>query len=474
AETDQLRLHTAEAYLALNLYDEAALIYDQVTALVELSGQAHYHAVALAGRGAALAALQRWDEASGALEQAAEQHDRVGNVPLATASRVELAAVLAHRGDRDAAVDLLRRLRGDTGDDRYRVARVYVLLGLSDVAEPVEASAALVEAADLVHRLGLPPLRFRVDSRLGALRRRQGRLVEARDLLQRAADEADDQRALLPSQLTRTSFLRDKTRTFDELVALHLDLEPDSADAAFLASERAKGRALLDLVSTTATPGAPVAEMLDSAVARVLDDEGLDSVCTTAEAIRWASERDADVINLSLGTAADSELLEDAVEDAEEDDVVVVCLWGQRQPVPAAVAGSRRGRRRCGRCDAHRPALTLHQLRALGRRRRPRPGHHQLLPATGLCAVGRHVDGRAVRRRPGGAAAGAEAGRRCRDAGGADQADRRTGRRRPRSRTHRPGREPPTPVTVLKPAGQPGLVRLAARRPERPARRSAV
>jgi tetratricopeptide (TPR) repeat protein len=297
AETDQLRLHTAEAYLALNLYDEAALIYDQVTALVELSGQAHYHAVALAGRGAALAALQRWDEAGELLQRAAERHDRVGNVPLATASRVELAAVLAHRGDRDAAVDLLRRLRGDTGDDRYRVARVYVLLGLSDVAEPVGASAALVEAADLVHRLGLPPLRFRVDSRLGALRRRQGRLVEARDLLQRAADEADDQRALLPSQLTRTSFLRDKTRTFDELVALHLDLEPDSADAAFLASERAKGRALLDLVSTTATPGAPVAEMLDSAVARVLDDEGLGSVWTTAEAIRWASDRDADVIN---------------------------------------------------------------------------------------------------------------------------------------------------------------------------------
>lgn len=61
---------------------------------------------------------------------------------------------------------------------------------------------------------------------------------------------------------------------------------------------------------------------------RVLDDEGLGSVWITAEAIRWASERDADVINLSLGTAADSELLEDAVEDAEEDDAVVVASAG--------------------------------------------------------------------------------------------------------------------------------------------------
>lgn len=61
---------------------------------------------------------------------------------------------------------------------------------------------------------------------------------------------------------------------------------------------------------------------------RVLDDEGTGFVWTTAEAIRWASGRNADVINLSLGTAADSDLLEDAVEDAEEDGVVVVASAG--------------------------------------------------------------------------------------------------------------------------------------------------
>lgn len=252
AEADQLRLHTAEAYLALNLYEEAALVYEQVAAVAEASGQAYYHALALAGQGAALAALRRWEEAGPALEGAAQRHARVGNVPLATAARVELAAVLSHRGDRDAAIHVLRELRSDTSDDQHQMARVYVLLGLADVAELDEAVSALVEAAELVGRLGLPPLRFRVDSRLGALRRRQGRLDEAQALLTRAADEAENQRALLPSQLTRTSFLRDKARTFDELVALHLDLEPDSADAAFLAAERAKGRALLDQLSTVA------------------------------------------------------------------------------------------------------------------------------------------------------------------------------------------------------------------------------
>lgn len=250
AETEQLRLHTAQAYLGLNLYEEAALVYEQVAAVAEASGQAYYHALALAGQGAAMAALRRWDEAAAALKGAAQRHARVGNVPLATAARVELAAVLAHRGERDAAIRMLRGLLLDTSEDQHQMARVYVLLGLADVTEPSEAADGLVEAAELVHRLGLPPLRFRVDSRLGALRRRQGRLDEARPLLTRAAEEAENQRALLPSQLTRTSFLRDKSRTFDELVALHLDLEPDSAGAAFLAAERAKGRVLLDQLST--------------------------------------------------------------------------------------------------------------------------------------------------------------------------------------------------------------------------------
>ncbi|MDQ3030178.1 MAG: S8 family serine peptidase [Actinomycetota bacterium] len=75
-------------------------------------------------------------------------------------------------------------------------------------------------------------------------------------------------------------------------------------------------------IVAVAAPGAKIMPL------RVLDDEGRGYVWTTAEAIRWASERDADVINLSLGTAADSELLEDAVEDAEESGAVVVASAG--------------------------------------------------------------------------------------------------------------------------------------------------
>jgi len=255
ADLHQVRLHRAGAYLALNLYAEAALLYEQVVAGVSASGLAHYHAVALSGHGAALAALGRWEEAGAVLAESARRHERVGNVPLATAAKVELAAVLQRRGDVTAALKLLRTLRAGLIDETHRMAKIYVLLGLADAAGGREAIGALVEAGRIVQHLGLPPLRFRVDSRLGILRRREQRLPEARALLERAADEAEVQRALLPSQLTRISFLRDKARVFDELVALELAQEQSPA-AAFGAAERAKARSLLELMpSPAATTG---------------------------------------------------------------------------------------------------------------------------------------------------------------------------------------------------------------------------
>lgn len=73
---------------------------------------------------------------------------------------------------------------------------------------------------------------------------------------------------------------------------------------------------------------------------RVLDSDGRGNIFTTAEAITAAVEAGADVINASFGTTADSELLGDIVEDAEEDDVVVVAAAGNlgadRPQYPAA------------------------------------------------------------------------------------------------------------------------------------------
>jgi subtilisin family serine protease len=73
---------------------------------------------------------------------------------------------------------------------------------------------------------------------------------------------------------------------------------------------------------------------------RVLDSDGMGNVFAVAEGILFAIENGADVINLSLGTTQDSDLLEDVIEEAAEDGILVIAAagnFGSRQETyPAA------------------------------------------------------------------------------------------------------------------------------------------
>lgn len=70
---------------------------------------------------------------------------------------------------------------------------------------------------------------------------------------------------------------------------------------------------------------APAATVLP---VRVLDSDARGTVWAAAEGLRHAVEAGASVVNLSLGMAHPSELLEDVIEEAEEADVVVVAAAG--------------------------------------------------------------------------------------------------------------------------------------------------
>ena len=61
---------------------------------------------------------------------------------------------------------------------------------------------------------------------------------------------------------------------------------------------------------------------------RVLDTDGRGYSATVAEAILFAMEHGANVINLSLGMPYESNLLEDIIEDAAEEGIVIVAAAG--------------------------------------------------------------------------------------------------------------------------------------------------
>jgi CHAT domain-containing protein len=246
-----LLVDTANAYLELNLYPEALASYKETNELLTDMGLAHDRARALWGMGSALVATSRFEEAEEALGEAANLFAAAGNAPLLSGVMLERASLLATRGQREAALATARRALGLVSGDSLPVQRVYAHLRLADLLLPdtAEAEPHLLAARGLAERVALPQLRYRLNERLGRLRRLQGRDEEAQNLLEAAVEEIERQRGTVTQDAMRASFLRDKTAAYEELLRLHLAGDDEEGlRRAFGVAERAKSRALADLI----------------------------------------------------------------------------------------------------------------------------------------------------------------------------------------------------------------------------------
>lgn len=249
ADLDQVLLRMGEAWLALGLHEEALVVYGEAEPSLRRSGQTFYLAQLLTGTGSALARAGRLEEADRALSEAADLYRSSGNASLLSQVLLEIADVHDRGGRRDEARAVAATAVDLVAGGEWLVQQVYARLRAADLAHPdlEEVERHLACAARLVTLLGLAPLAFRVDARLGHLRRLQGALSEGRRLLSAAAATIEALRASLPTQTLRTSFLRDAPAAYTDLVAL--ELEAGDVPAAFTAADRGKSRALVDQVS---------------------------------------------------------------------------------------------------------------------------------------------------------------------------------------------------------------------------------
>jgi len=252
ADLDQLLLSSAEAWLGLGLHDEALVAYREAEGSLRRSGQTHYLARVLTGSGVALARTGRLTDAEEALAEATDLHRREGNVPLLAQVLVETADVHARRADLAPAREMVDEAVELLAGGEWTTQLLYAHLRAADLAMAGDRDLAaayrhLTAAARLVRPLGLPPLQYRVDARLGRLRRLQGDDDGARAALRSATRVVEDLRATLPTEAMRASFLRDAATPYADLVAL--ELAAGDALAALSAAERSKSRALADLLA---------------------------------------------------------------------------------------------------------------------------------------------------------------------------------------------------------------------------------
>src|SRR5918998_3555035 len=252
ADEGLLLIDTAGAYLELNLYAEALAAYQKAHDVLRHTGMVHDRARALWGMGSTLIARLEFEEAETALAEAADLFAAADNVPLLSGVMLEQAALQEARGDHGTAVATARRALDLVSGREWSVQRVYAHLRLADLLLPdaAEAESHLLEARRLAERLALPHLRYRLNERLGSLRRMQGRDEEAQVLLEAAVDEIERLRGTVAHETMRASFLRDKTTAYEELLKLHLARRAEEgSQSAFAIAERAKSRALVDLLT---------------------------------------------------------------------------------------------------------------------------------------------------------------------------------------------------------------------------------
>ncbi len=167
---------TADAYLALNLYPEALTAYREVNALLKEAGMADHQARALWGMGATLVAQAQFDDASSALAESAALFTAAGNMPMLCSVMLEQAALYDARGERVAALDTAQKALALVEGEAWPVQHLYASMRVADLLLPDTAAAEpyLLSAQRLAEALKLPAVDYRLNSRLGHLRRLQG------------------------------------------------------------------------------------------------------------------------------------------------------------------------------------------------------------------------------------------------------------------------------------------------------------
>jgi CHAT domain-containing protein/tetratricopeptide (TPR) repeat protein len=284
---------TADAYLALNLYPEALSAYREVNALLKEAGMADHQARALWGMGVTLLAQSQYDEATSALAESAALFSAAGNTPMLCSVMLEQAALFSAQGEQAIALDTAGQALALVEGEAWPVQQLYASMRVADLLLPDTAAAEpyLLRSQLLAESLHLPAVNYRLNSRLGHLRRLQGQDREAQMHLDLALVQIEQLRGHLAQEALRTSFLRDKTAAYEDLIELYLVRgDAKSHRQAFEVAERAKSRTLVDLLTGVIT--LRPADSEDPALAARLGSLQADLSAAYNKVLEVASEND--------------------------------------------------------------------------------------------------------------------------------------------------------------------------------------
>jgi tetratricopeptide (TPR) repeat protein len=271
----RLLVEQADAKAALGMLDDAVTDYEAAIAVLEPHGQAADLARARAGLARVFVRVGRAREADEALQKAAAEFLSLGQT--APRARLDLirSDVARHAGRPDDATRLAEAALAaladrplDAAGARFRLARLALESG--DVASCDAHLAAAIETAT---QHAVTPLMADLLHMRGRRHRKSGDAAAARRDLSDAVDLLDRLRGTLQAERFRAAFVGERLEVYDTLIAALMDDHdaPPLADV-FHAIERAKSRALLDVVRGAIDPAGALDAHASPAERGLLDD----------------------------------------------------------------------------------------------------------------------------------------------------------------------------------------------------------
>lgn len=311
----RLLAEQADALALLGMPAEAQRMYERALPHLETHGLALEAAQARAGLGRVLLQRDRLDDAEAALSKAASELDRLGQ-EVARARldliRAELARRLGRSDEaRSLAEDALESLALRPSD--AALAHEHLAWRCLEANDVAAAEAHIAAALPVAERLDLAPIRARLLHLRGLARLRHGAADDASRDLQAAVEQIERVRGVLQAERFRTAFLGSHLAVYEDAVLAALDRAGGAVDNAFALVERAKGRALLDVVAGAVD----LVETAEREGADPIEKELLKELARVRGALNWHYSRTGD--GAELATPADRESWRVTISRLEAD-----------------------------------------------------------------------------------------------------------------------------------------------------------
>jgi CHAT domain-containing protein/tetratricopeptide (TPR) repeat protein len=245
-----VELYISDCLLELRRFSEALEKCHRVRELFAELGSMQLAGLAIINEAVAYAELRRYDEALKSLDEARQIFVDAGNEVLVASTDLERAAVLLCQTRYVDSLTIAKEcvIVFKSHDTLIEQAQSLIVAARASLAlkQYLQLEELVAEALQIAENLNVPTVRYQGHSLLASLAVAKGDLSTAEREYECAIQEVEQLRGRLMVEF-RVSFLENKEILYQDMVELSLD--QDQPLRALEYAERAKSRALLDLLA---------------------------------------------------------------------------------------------------------------------------------------------------------------------------------------------------------------------------------